>query len=144
MEDMNFYISDLLSKLKDTRIIIDIYLTRETSVESVKESYGDSNNELASVSFSASEDSSDESSNKDVLIRLESVAKEVPSFINIKIGRPDMQYLISQEIESFGGGSVGIVACGPPVMMDDLNHAVSREVLRCRSRLDYFDEYQTW
>ncbi|GME82922.1 unnamed protein product [Ambrosiozyma monospora] len=144
MEDMNFYIADLLSKLKDTRIIIDIYLTRETSVESAKSAYGDSNNNLTSVSFSSSEDYSDENSNKEGMIRLELVDKDVPSFINIKVGKPNMDELIPQEIESFGGGSVGIIACGPPVMMDHLNHAVSHEVLRYHSRLDYFDEYQTW
>ncbi|GME79615.1 unnamed protein product [Ambrosiozyma monospora] len=69
---------------------------------------------------------------------------EFKSFINFKFGRPDFEHLLHEEIEAFGGGSVGVNACGPPALMDNLKHAVSKEVVSYKDRIDYFDEFQIW
>ncbi|GME79528.1 unnamed protein product [Ambrosiozyma monospora] len=134
IKDLNFYFEDFLAKLKDSRVIVDIYLTRETSLEGAY--LGTSTSTFGS---------SDEASYKDKHKAKEHTSfGQLPSFINFKLGKPNMEQLIKEEVESFGGGSVGIVACGPPVMMDHLKHAVSKEVVSYKDRIDYFDEFQTW
>ncbi|GME74339.1 unnamed protein product [Ambrosiozyma monospora] len=134
IKDLNFYFEDFLAKMKDSRVVVDIYLTRETSLEGA--SLGNS---------SSTSGSSDEASYKDEPKTKEHTScRQLPSFVNFKLGRPDMEKLIKEEVEAFGGGSVGIVACGPPVMMDHLKHAVSKEVVSYKDRIDYFDEFQTW
>ncbi|GME74194.1 unnamed protein product [Ambrosiozyma monospora] len=130
IKDLNFYFEDLLSKFKGTRVIVDIYITRESSLS-------------GAYLGSSTSGSSDEGSVKDDVAKTKE-RTALPSYINFKLGRPDWEKMLSDEVESFGGGSVGIVACGPPMMMDQLKHYVSKEVCSSDKRIDYFDEYQIW
>ncbi|GME85698.1 unnamed protein product [Ambrosiozyma monospora] len=137
-KDLNCYFDECLNSLQNSRVIIDIYLTREESLEGAN---------LASGVSGDSTGSSDEASlsKKEKGVTKTHDTSTLPSFINFKLGRPDMEELIKKEVEGFGGGSVGIVACGPPIMMDRLRHAVSKEVSSYTAgRIDYFDEFQTW
>ncbi|GME86904.1 unnamed protein product [Ambrosiozyma monospora] len=122
--ELQYHLKDLLYKLKDSRVIIDVYLTRENNLDS----------------FSTAEKHSSSDSEKEKELDL----GDLKAFINFKFGKPDFRQLLHSEIEAFGGGSVGICACGPPVVMDDLKHAVSKELVAYNERIDYFDEFQKW
>lgn len=93
---------------------------------------------------SSSEDLSTDTSSKEskVLSDKENVVGE--KILTIKYGRPNIQEILSQYIGSSAGKSIGILACGPPQLMDDLRHYVSKETLNTTKSIDYFDEYQIW
>ena len=65
---------------------------------------------------------------------------------NIKIiyARPNIPELIDANIRDSPCDSVGIVACGPPKMMDDIRNTVTNNVTKWDKSIDFFDEFQIW
>ncbi|QPG74320.1 hypothetical protein FOA43_001647 [Brettanomyces nanus] len=130
------YIRDLVSKLRNTKVEVDLYLTQETS-----QSSNDVQRLLSQCVYCVSCDEELTSSSSENNKKRETSNID---FISINYGRPEMKDLLKEELESFGAGSLAIVSCGPGKMGDALRSAVSKEVLKSKSRIDFFDELQVW
>lgn len=115
-------------------IPIDIYITRESSTEQVC-----SKKEL----FSGSESDSQSTEDSDK----KSIDKEMGthvSQIKISYGRPNLDDLLDKEVRDSNSKTVGIIACGPPRMMDNIRGILSRKVTTWEKSVDFFDEFQIW
>lgn len=65
------------------------------------------------------------------------------SHIEFREGRPDIDEIISYEKDSTAG-SICFVACGHPVMVDDIRYAVVHNMENGGKRIDFFEQLQTW
>lgn len=110
--DAAIYITDLVSKLSESGVEINLYLTREDPVDGPKD--GDT-----------------------------SSSETVYPYININYGRPDIYKLVQGEVAEMTG-SVAILVCGPG-KMDDTARAAAADIIKTStSRVDFYDELQTW
>lgn len=73
---------------------------------------------------------------------VETVKNGLPG-INFKEGRPNMHDLVCNEIQETDG-SLAFVACGHPVMVDDIRFEVSRNLDMTKHRVEYFEQLQVW
>jgi predicted ferric reductase len=120
--------------LANVQTDVEIYITREHESDKcisldafINETETDSNT-----------DTSDKEAASDIV--------KVRSSGNIKIiySRPNIPELIDANIRDSPCDSVGIVACGPPKMMDDIRNTVTNNVTKWDKSIDYFDEFQIW
>lgn len=123
--------------LANINIEIDLYVTRQ-----------EGSNKLCSVqdlfSGSESENLSTESSEKESDGGKDIEIKRGINNITINFGRPNLHELINSSIVGSSSKSIGIMACGPPVMMDEIRNTVTAEVTSWDKSVDFFDEFQTW
>jgi NAD(P)H-flavin reductase len=120
--------------LANVQTDVEIYITREHESDKcisldafINETETDSNT-----------DTSDKEAASDIV--------KVRSSGNIKIiySRPNIPELIDANIRDSPCDSVGIVACGPPKMMDDIRNTVTDNVTKWDKSIDFFDEFQIW
>jgi hypothetical protein len=120
--------------LANVQTDVEIYITREHESDKcisldafINETETDSNT-----------DTSDKEAASDIV--------KVRSSGNIKIiyARPNIPELIDANIRDSPCDSVGIVACGPPKMMDDIRNTVTNNVTKWDKSIDFFDEFQIW
>ncbi|GMF00813.1 unnamed protein product [[Candida] boidinii] len=64
--------------------------------------------------------------------------------INFKFCRPDLDALIDAELSASSSGSLAVVTCGPPLMVDTVRNRIANSVVSYPHRLDLFEEYQIW
>ncbi|KAH3678400.1 hypothetical protein WICMUC_001417 [Wickerhamomyces mucosus] len=121
-----------LSALVNSGVNIDIYITSneakvsEPSIEKIDDIQ-----------------SSTEESKGDLKSDIVSVA-ELSSLIKLHNGRPNLNDLILEEVTSKDNGTIGIVSCGPPPMVDSIRAAVARNLTKSEHRVDLFEELQVW
>lgn len=121
---------DLVNKVT---IPIDVYVTQETSANktcTLKELLSESDSDAKST------ESSDKVSDE----KVESSAAQ----ISIRFVRPDANEIINSYINESSASSVGILACGPPRMMDHIRNVVSENITNWDKSVDFFDEFQVW
>lgn len=80
---------------------------------------------------------------KGVSLDVVDAIKEELSHITFKEGRPNMEELVGQEI-SQSDGSIAFVACGHPVMVDDIRASVAENLGKSKYRVEYFEQLQVW
>ncbi|GAV26752.1 hypothetical protein PMKS-000208 [Pichia membranifaciens] len=120
--------------IEKINIPIDIYITRETSVDrtySKRQLLSDSELDSQSTDSSDKETSDKETDNN-------------VSQIRVCYGRPDINEIIETEIRASNAKNVGIIACGPPIMMDNIRHVITNHVTDWDKGIDFFDEFQIW
>lgn len=64
--------------------------------------------------------------------------------INVRYGRPNVSDIIEGSVNNSAYSNVGIMACGPPRLMDDIRHTLGSSVTKWDKSIDFFDEYQIW
>ena len=64
--------------------------------------------------------------------------------MRIIYARPNILDLIDSNVRDSPAKSVGIVACGPPKMMDEIRNTVTNNVTIWDKSIDFFDEFQIW
>lgn len=69
--------------------------------------------------------------------------KEDLSHIRFHDGRPNVQKIVEESVES-SSGSCCFVTCGHPVMVDDLRHEVVQVIDSGKVRVDYYEQLQVW
>lgn len=118
--------------INNVSIAIDIYVTQEISDNrtcSLKELFSESDSDIKST------ESSDKVSEK-----IETTSAQ----ISIKYDKPKLNEIINFQINESSSNDVGILACGPPKMMDHIRNIVSQNITSWDKSVDFFDEYQTW
>lgn len=63
--------------------------------------------------------------------------------VEIKIGRPNIDAMIEMEIDETDG-SLAIVTCGNPAMVDDVREAVCLNLHKTNHRIEFFEQLQVW
>ncbi|EAZ63877.2 Ferric reductase, NADH/NADPH oxidase transmembrane component (6 domains) [Scheffersomyces stipitis CBS 6054] len=64
--------------------------------------------------------------------------------ITFKTGRPNMEELVQDEIKE-SSGSTAFVACGHPLMVDDIRYAVVQNLDNSeKKRVEFFEQLQIW
>ncbi|KAH3673526.1 hypothetical protein WICMUC_003632 [Wickerhamomyces mucosus] len=69
---------------------------------------------------------------------------DLPPSIQLHYGRPNINELISEEFTTKNNGTIGIVTCGPPAMVDSIRAAVAKNLTKSENRVDLFEELQVW
>lgn len=116
------------SLIEKVNIPIDIYITRENN-ENFKCSY----RELTS---SSSDDTDKES------IKEKTNYKE--DQISVIFEKPDLNTIISTSITESQFNNLAVVACGPPIVMDNIMNLVAKEVVKSDKNIEFFNELQVW
>jgi NAD(P)H-flavin reductase len=117
---------------------IEIYVTREQQADRTTSLAAFLNESDSDTSTDSNTDSSDKESETGLV--------KVHSSGNVKIiySRPNIQDLIDANVRDSPCNSVGIVACGPPKMMDEIRNTITNNVTVWDKSVDYFDEFQIW
>jgi ferric-chelate reductase len=124
--------------LENIHTDLDIFVTRESGTD----------RECSLDGLFDNSDLDDDSSSKDSSKELED--EKVVAFktntvaVTIKYGRPDIQQMVTEYVTNSPSPNVGILACGPPQLMDSLRHVISKNVTTWDKSIDFFDEFQTW
>ncbi|EGW35515.1 uncharacterized protein SPAPADRAFT_64626 [Spathaspora passalidarum NRRL Y-27907] len=129
---------DELSKLKSTNIDTTIYVTRP-------EANLDRLGEFDRIS------SSKEDSINEVSKSKEYITEDIPgelkgklSHIHFEEGRPNIEKLIQDEIKE-SPGSTFFVACGHPIMVDEVRYQCCKNIDNPeKKRVDFFEQLQVW
>ncbi|KAH3687783.1 hypothetical protein WICPIJ_001246 [Wickerhamomyces pijperi] len=127
---------ELLSQLG---VNIDIYVTGGLDL-SIKEkvSKSESDSDAKNNSSSHGNDTSSTNSHFDISALLHS------PHINFHSSRPNIDDLIKTNLNDPNNGSIGVLTCGAPVMVDDIREAVANHLQECPNRVDLFEELQVW
>jgi NAD(P)H-flavin reductase len=117
---------------------IEIYVTREQQADRTTSLEAFLNESDSNTSADSNTDSSDKESEIGLV--------KVGSSGNVKIiySRPNISDLIDANVRDSPCNSVGIVACGPPKMMDEIRNTITNNVTMWDKSVDYFDEFQIW
>ncbi|OWB75087.1 hypothetical protein B5S31_g4940 [[Candida] boidinii] len=139
--NVSFFVKEL-SQLVNTNVSIDMYLTRETTLDA---------NQLASqfsiqneTTESADDEATSSNDEKDKSGSEVENSKNKLEHINFKFCRPDLDALVDEELSSNSSGSLAVVTCGPPLMVDTVRNKIANSVVSYPHRLDLFEEYQIW
>jgi ferric-chelate reductase len=124
---------------------LDIYITREEGVvkncsfQDLFQNVGDSNDYYEdSNSENIVADSSEESDFEKIIHSYKD------GVATVNYNRPDIKELINSSIENSTSKSVGIMACGPPKLMDEIRNSIASNVTSWDKSVDFFDEFQIW
>lgn len=139
------WFSEELQKLANTKVKPVIYVTnpRETS--------GLQGMSLSSSSESDTGSDSDEKEKGEsaahfkeltIVDSIEMIKKQLPH-ITFKEGRPNVQELVKETIDSVEG-SLAVVSCAHPSMVDDARAAVAKNVSKTKNLVELFDQLQAW
>jgi ferric-chelate reductase len=124
--------------LENIHADLDIFVTRESGTD----------RECSLGSLLDNNDLDDNSSSKDSSKELED--EKVVAFktntvaVTVNYGRPDIQQMVTEYVTNSPSPNVGILACGPPQLMDNLRHVISKNVTNWDKSIDFFDEFQIW
>lgn len=66
------------------------------------------------------------------------------SNITINYGRPQISEAINSTVTNSPCNNVGIMACGPSSLMDEIRNVISDNVTTWDKSVDFFDEFQIW
>lgn len=117
---------------------LELYITRENGSDrecTLTELFGESDSENDTSSKDSLKESDD-----DKQLQLSSHR----GYVTIRYGRPNIDGLVNDYVDSSSSSNVGILACGPPQLMDNLRHVISTNVTTWDKSIDFFDEYQSW
>lgn len=120
----------LIEKIK-TELII--YVTREQNADrqcSISELFNDAD--------SSTENSEKESDSGKVNFVSSS------SQITICYSKPNIHDILDGAVRDADGSNIGIMACGPPRLMDEIRNVVANGTTQWSKSIDYFDEFQIW
>lgn len=122
--------SDLL---KEVSIETDVYITQESG----------ENGELSVSELVGHIVTSDSNSSDDV--KIDDVEKaSVSHLVNIIYGRPNLDIIINDYVNSSLETNIGVNVCGPPQMSDSIRGIVASNVTNWKKSVNYFDELQVW
>ncbi|ODV85467.1 hypothetical protein CANARDRAFT_198580 [[Candida] arabinofermentans NRRL YB-2248] len=127
----------LLMDLKESKVQVDVYLTRDKPDSEKVRDLSESASDIDCSKHSSSEETSSEK-------KYSSEESDYMDYISIKYGRPDVEEIVKSELAKLEGGSLAVLACGPPIMADNLRHITAVASSTSTSRIDYFEELQTW
>lgn len=144
-----WFYEELLA-LKNTKIQTTIYVTTpnvKTSLDEYKgmiPSFDDSidkvNNSERSIEKILTKEKDADSETYDVA----QLIKNKLAHIEFKEGRPNIERLVVSETQE-SAGSIAFVACGHPIMVDDVRLSVVNTLGKTEGkRLDFFEQLQIW
>ncbi|EGW35188.1 uncharacterized protein SPAPADRAFT_146155 [Spathaspora passalidarum NRRL Y-27907] len=120
-----------LRKLKETNIEATVYVTRPKKPADISASKENTKNELTKTKSSESNE-------------FREPYRDELSHIQFGEGRPNIELLIQEEIKS-SPGSIAFVACGVPVMVDDVRYYCRNNIDNSgKKRVDFYDQLQIW
>lgn len=64
-------------------------------------------------------------------------------YIDFHVGRPDLRAIVARETEA-AASSVAFVACGHPVLIDDLRRNVVETIGTTQKRVDFYEQLEVW
>ncbi|RCK54922.1 putative ferric reductase transmembrane component [Candida viswanathii] len=141
---------DELKALKDSNIETTVYITKPDSAANFDD-YHDKSSEKCDSSMKEKythyiqtevSDFGPGSSDSDSVV-LSAVKRDL-SNVHFREGRPDIQEIVAIEVDECQK-SVAFVACGHPIMVDDIRYAVARNVTNAgNKRVDYYEQLQVW
>ncbi|KAH3685517.1 hypothetical protein WICPIJ_003511 [Wickerhamomyces pijperi] len=98
-----------------------------------------------SIKFKSDSNKSDQNSESNCSLNSDlQLMSEMSSFVQFYSGRPNIDQMILKEFTTENRGSVGIVTCGAPVMVDNIRTSVANHLQKCPNRVDLFEELQVW
>lgn len=65
------------------------------------------------------------------------------SHVDFHVGRPNLQTIVARQTEQ-AASSIAFVACGHPVLMDDLRHCVVEAMGTTQKRVDFYEQLEVW
>lgn len=92
-------------------------------------------------SSSLADNQKEKDSIRDISI-IERLQEELPH-VEFTCGRPDMRHFVASEVE-LSPGSVAVVTCGHPLLVDDLRNIVIEQVKTSTKRVDFYEQLQVW
>ena len=126
-----------LEALKNVpKIETTIYVTQPTSQEGLDEMF----QYLSSDSDSEKKKLLESESIEDMYIQR--IHREL-DHIEFKEGRPDLEGLVKYEID-LSKASTCFIACGHPLMCDDLRYIITNNLDYSKKRVDYYEQLQVW
>ncbi|KAG2736684.1 hypothetical protein G9P44_000774 [Scheffersomyces stipitis] len=147
---------DELRQLKNSKIQTTIFITKPDSQRHLDdfkqkdfENYNsdkiykesEEKKDHTSVKVESNSENEDEASSTTDIIN---TIHEELDHINFKMGRPTMEELVGEEIKE-STGSVAFVACGHPIMLDDLRSSVVKNLdNKEKKRIEFFEQLQVW
>ncbi|GMF02204.1 unnamed protein product [[Candida] boidinii] len=137
--NVSFFVKEF-SQLVNTNVSVDMYLTRETELDAsqlASQFTYQNETEFADDDATSSNEEKDKSSSDNEHSRK-------LDHINFKFCRPDLNALVDEELSASSSGSLAIVTCGPPLMVDTVRNRIANSVVSYPHRLDLFEEYQVW
>ncbi|KAK6465100.1 ferric reductase [Scheffersomyces coipomensis] len=144
---ISFY--DELMALKDCKVELCIYITKPDLPLFEAEANTSTSTDMLLKNDSFISYNSIESNSA---IKMGSVRKQINkdilkldlSFIKFKEGRPNIEQIVSGNIKA-STGSICFVACGHPVMVDDVRASIVQNIdINSNKRIDYFEQLQVW
>lgn len=63
--------------------------------------------------------------------------------IDFHVGRPNLRAIVARETEA-AASSVAFVACGHPILIDDLRHTVVESMGSTQKRVDFYEQLEVW
>ncbi|ONH74863.1 Ferric reductase transmembrane component 3 [Pichia kudriavzevii] len=121
--------------LRNVKLDLELYITREQGSEKtmrLKELWGEAESEDTS--------STDDKSNSATELEIKSCGQQVHAYY----GKPNVAEIVDKYVRESPSSNVGIIACGPPKMMDELSHTMSLNVTKWDKSVDYYSEFQIW
>lgn len=135
-----------LEALKNTKVQTTIFITKP-GFRASKELHSMIAGVNSDSASSLDKDDNSKISDKRVHVyEYEDVIQQLRIFfphISFKTGRPCISSLVQLEIDECSE-SAAFVACGHPVMVDDLRATVVESIYRTEKRIDFFDQLQVW
>lgn len=123
---------DELRALSGTRVQTDIYITGAMAKESGSEKLSGSGSGSSDLEQAISRD-------------YHSCIEALSPFISFHYGqRPDIKELLVSEFTQESQGTVAVMSCGPPKMVDEIRRVFAENLGRCSKRVDLFEELQVW
>ncbi|EGW35468.1 uncharacterized protein SPAPADRAFT_48458 [Spathaspora passalidarum NRRL Y-27907] len=134
-----FWFHDELVRLKNTNIETTIYVTKTDKNFDNMNEFISENSKEGSVKSSEVE-KSESLQTTDAVEQL----KEELSHVCFEEGRPNIEQIIQDEIKE-SSGSISFVACGHPVMVDEVRYYSCKNIDNAeKKRVDFYEQLQIW
>ncbi|RLV92256.1 putative ferric reductase transmembrane component [Spathaspora sp. JA1] len=132
---------DQLLRMKNSNIDTTIYVTKPNSkLIKLEEFENRPRQDSMDESNELDKSKSYESEGEDIIRQL----KEELSHIHFEEGRPNIEKLIQDEIKE-SPGSIAFIACGHPVMVDEIRYYCCKNIENPeKKRVDFYEELQVW
>ncbi|EGW35465.1 uncharacterized protein SPAPADRAFT_48455 [Spathaspora passalidarum NRRL Y-27907] len=148
-----FWFYDELVKLKNVNIETTIYVTRPdnkfSTVNAFNKTESSQEGSIKSEYEETKSQTSDGEENKSQTYNSEVAVNKLKSkgelaHIHFEEGRPNIEEIIRQEIKE-SPGSVSFVACGHPIMVDEVRYQTCKNIdNREKKRVDFYEQLQVW
>ncbi|AOA62086.1 Ferric reductase and cupric reductase, reduces siderophore-bound iron and oxidized copper prior to u [Komagataella phaffii GS115] len=155
---LNWFYDELI-QLKDTNVSVTVYVTRgDLSLADDDNSSTSSNNNiepeiLTETSHLLKDDTNNKSKKREVssIITIAEKFHNLSKFVTFIRGRPNFEKKLDQVINECSQASkittIGLVACGPSLMCDNIRNLVAHRLSRNdtgKFRIDLLEELQVW